>query len=120
MTGRNWSEFDATTSEAERLLDAEYHFYKHQDSEGYRIACDSYGLLGYVKGHVDFVMPTIQLEGLKPVANARPAVQAPSPIHKLDGLTNCSTLITIECLRALYGFPAGKSNHSGNQMGIAE
>lgn len=65
-------------------------------------------------------MPTIHLEGMQPIANARPAISAPSPIHGLNGTNNCSTLITIDCLRALYGFPAGKYNHTGNEMGIAE
>lgn len=66
-------------------------------------------------------MPTIQLEGWKPIANARPAIaEEASAFTGLTGLKNCSGLITIECLRALYGFPAGHYNHSGNQMGIAE
>jgi tripeptidyl-peptidase-1 len=75
-----------------------------------------------VKEHVDFIMPTVQLDGLKPIKNARPVfeVDAPSPITRLKGTSNCTTLITIECLRALYEFPAGKYNHTGNKMGIAE
>lgn len=66
-------------------------------------------------------MPTVQLDGLKPVANARPALQAQLPgITGLTGLSNCSELITIECIRAIYGIPVGKTNHSGNEIGIAE
>lgn len=65
-------------------------------------------------------MPTIQLEGLQPIANARPAISEASTLTSLNGTSNCTGLITIECLRELYGFPAGKYNHTGNQMGIAE
>ena len=65
-------------------------------------------------------MPTIQLEGLQPIAEAGPKRVAPSPIHNLSGLTNCSQLTTIECLRAIYKFPPGNSSQQGNQMGIAE
>jgi len=120
-TGRNWLEINATTSEAEHLFQTEYHWFQHKESDGYRIACDSYGLPAHVKDHIDFVMPTIQLEGLKPIANARPAIaEDASAFTGLTGLKNCSGLITIQCLRALYGFPAGHYNHSGNQMGIAE
>lgn len=103
------------------LLDTQYHFYQHKQSKGWRIACDSYGLPHYIREHVDFVMPTIQLDGMRPVAN-----MAPTPMHLvqggggLSGTGNCSSLITIECLRALYKFPAGSTNHSGNKMGIGE
>ena len=66
-------------------------------------------------------MPTIQLDGLKPVANARTALQAPvAGITGLTGTKNCGELITIDCLRAIYGIPVGKTNHSGNEIGIAE
>lgn len=65
-------------------------------------------------------MPTVQLDGLRPVAQTRPAIMAPIPITGLTGVKNCSELITIDCLRAIYGIPVGKTNHSGNELGIAE
>jgi tripeptidyl-peptidase-1 len=65
-------------------------------------------------------MPTIQLDGLRPVAQARATIEAPVNITGLFGTTNCSTLITIDCLRAIYNIPVGKYNHSGNKLGIAE
>lgn len=67
-------------------------------------------------------MPTIQLDGLQPVANAHPAssIESNAIVDLSSGIKNCTGLITIDCLRALYGFPAGKYNHSGNELGIAE
>lgn len=118
--GRNWIEFTATIDEAEHLFNTEYHVYQHKESGGYRIACDQYGLPAGVREHIDFVMPTIQLDGLRPVSQTRPAALAPVPITGLTGLANCSTLITIDCLRAIYGIPVGQYNHSGNKLGIAE
>ena len=119
--GRNWIEFSGTVEEAERLFNTEYHVYKHTDSKGFRIACDSYSLPQSVRKHVDFVMPTIQLEGLKPVANAMTSIQTEiKGIHGLTGLKHCDKLITIECIRAIYDIPVGKTNHSGNEIGIAE
>ena len=94
--------------------------YQHKESGGYRIACDQYGLPKSVREHIDFVMPTVQLDGLRPVAQTRPAIMAPIPITGLTGVKNCSELITIDCLRAIYGIPVGKTNHSGNELGIAE
>ena len=119
--GRNWIEFSGTVEEAERLFDTEYHIYKQKESGGFRMACDSYSLPQSVRKHVDFVMPTIQLDGLKPVANARPAIEASiTGISGLTGLKHCGKLITIDCIRAIYDVPVGKTNHSGNEIGIGE
>ncbi|KAK5118876.1 hypothetical protein LTR62_000086 [Meristemomyces frigidus] len=119
--GRNWIEFDATVDEAEALLKTQYHTFQDKTTGGYRIACDSYSLPESLQQHVDFVMPTVQLDGLKPVAQAAPQYQSQAiNITGLTGLANCSTLITIDCLRALYGIPVATTNHTGNQLGIAE
>jgi tripeptidyl-peptidase-1 len=101
-------------------LDTEYHYFQHKSSNGFRIACDEYGLPLHVRNHVDFIMPTVQLDGLQPVAQARATIQAPVNITGLSGTTKCATLITIDCLRAIYNILVGKYNHSGNQLGIAE
>ncbi|KAL1598497.1 hypothetical protein SLS59_006782 [Nothophoma quercina] len=118
--GRNWVEFSATVAELEDLLKTEYHYYQHKASGGFRIACDEYGLPQRVGKHVDFVMPTIQLDGLQPVAQSKATIQAAVNITGLFGTTNCNSLITIDCLRAIYNLPVGKYNHTGNQLGIAE
>ncbi|TKA79494.1 hypothetical protein B0A55_02454, partial [Friedmanniomyces simplex] len=120
--GRNWIEFSATIDETERLLKTQYHVYQQKETNGYRIACDSYSLPQSVREHVDFVMPTVQLDGLKPVSQANPALQG-GPFNNITGLTgldHCNQLITIDCLRAIYGIPVASTNHSGNQLGIAE
>lgn len=120
VIGHNWVQFNATVEEAEQLFNTEYYFYQHHETQGYRIACDSYHLPSTIQKHVDFAMPTIQLDGLKPVANLQPARAAPKPFTGLTGTANCSQLITIDCLRAIYHFPESCLNHTGNQMGIAE
>lgn len=65
-------------------------------------------------------MPTVQLDGLQPIAQSKTALQAAVNITGLTGTTNCATLITIDCLRAIYNIPVAKYNHTGNQLGIAE
>ncbi|KAK1094542.1 hypothetical protein LTR48_000091 [Friedmanniomyces endolithicus] len=120
--GRNWIEFTATVDETERLLKTQYHVYQQKDTHGYRIACDDYSLPQSVRGYVDFIMPTVQLDGLKPVSQASPALQA-GPHNNITGLTGveyCDQVITIDCLRAIYGIPVASTNHSGNELGIAE
>ncbi|KAB2570965.1 Aorsin [Lasiodiplodia theobromae] len=119
-TGRNWIQFNGTVEEAERLFNTEYHFFEHKQTGGFRIACDEYHLPMHVSSHVDFAMPTIQLDGLRPIANLDPALTAPSPLTGLTGTKNCNELITIDCLRALYNFGFLNSSLPGNEMGIAE
>lgn len=119
--GRNWIEFNATVAEAEELFKTEYHVFQHDHTGGYRIACDSYSLPANIRDHIDFVMPTIQLDGWMPVAQKRPAVQRPKiPYKGLFGTAHCNELITIDCLRGLYNFGKGNYSAKGNQMGIAE
>jgi tripeptidyl-peptidase-1 len=66
-------------------------------------------------------MPTIQLEGMRPIPNLLPKIEQPTPITGLGtGLTTCSNLTTIVCLRALYQFGAGNTSAAGNEMGIGE
>lgn len=72
--------------------------------------------------HVDFVMPTIQLDGLKPVANLSPTTAIAATFPGGANLTSepCGKLITVDCLRKLYKFPAGRTAIAGNEMGIGE
>lgn len=120
MLGRNWVEFNATVAETESIFQTEYYFYQHAQSGGYRIACDQYHVPKGVREHIDFAMPTIQLEGMRPIPNLQPSLQAPTPIHGLTGLANCSQLITIECIRAIYQFGPGNTSNAGNEIGIGE
>jgi tripeptidyl-peptidase I len=53
------------------------------------------------------------------VAQKLTAMQAIN-ISSLSGTSRCDELITIDCIRAIYGLPVPKTNHSGNQLGIAE
>jgi tripeptidyl-peptidase I len=115
-------QFDGTVEEAERLFATEYWYYKHHETGGYRLACDSYKLPKHVQEHVDFAMPTIQLDGLRPVPNQSPSVLV-QPLFSGGaslGSQPCVELVTIEFLRQLYNFPAGSTSVSGNEMGIGE
>jgi tripeptidyl-peptidase-1 len=53
-------------------------------------------------------MPTIQLEGMRPIENMNLAVTP--PVLGLTGLENCYELITVECLRELYQFGPGNTS----------
>ena len=103
------------------MLHTEYHNYKHETG-GYRIACDEYGLPQHVREHVDFIMPTIQLDSLRPVAQKQPSVmsEVAAGNASLTNVSGCRSLITINCLRAIYKLPIATLSHKGNELGIAE
>lgn len=113
-------QFDGTVQEAEQLFATEYWHYEHTASGGLRLACDHYSLPEHVQEYVDFAMPTVQLEGLKPVANVDRSLMARIPGGAKLGSLSCGELITVDCLRKLYNFPAGNSSAAENQMGIGE
>ena len=56
ILGRNWILFNATVYEIERLFKTKYHYYEHEVSGDYRIACDEYHLPENVRQHVDFAV----------------------------------------------------------------
>jgi len=58
---RNWLTFDATASEAEALLQTEYHLYKH-DAGHEHIACNDYSIPSHLTKHIDIVTPTIHFD----------------------------------------------------------
>ncbi|MCJ1306671.1 hypothetical protein MMC25_000314 [Agyrium rufum] len=121
-TGLNWVQFEGTVEEAERIFATKYWSYEHTETGGYRLACDDYSLPEHVQKHVDFAMPTIQLDGLKPVANLAHSAELLTDVA--DGATlgslPCGTLVTVACLRKLYNFPAGTTAAANNQIGIGE
>lgn len=115
-------QFAGTVEEAERLFATKYWHYQHNENGGLRLAVDSYSLPEHVQKHIDFVMPTVQLDGLKPVANTNHGhdLMAKIPQGASLGSLPCGSLITIECLRKLYKFPVGKTAAPSNKIGIAE
>ena len=143
-SGRNWIHFNATIAEAERLLQTKYKVYEHSSGQ-LHIACDDYSVPADVQKHIDFIMPTVHFDtkivanpdrtikrdigaNLKPgnpgngfLPKKGPTIKGPGP--QPDALqpqakTNCNTQITPECLRALYGLPAGSIAKSS--YGIVE
>ncbi|PSK33926.1 Protease KEX1 [Elsinoe australis] len=121
-TGHNWVRFNGTIKEAEDLFATEYWHYRHQFSGRIRLACDSYSLPQHMRRHIDFAMPTVQLDGIEPVANVRQArdLLARFPGGAKLGSQPCGSLITIDCLRELYKFGPGNTSAVGNEIGIGE
>lgn len=143
--GRNWIHFNATIAEVEGLLQTEYKVYEHGSGQ-LHIACDEYSVPKDIQEHIDFIMPTVHFDtkimdnpelrqkkrdiptNLKPgnpgngfLPKKGPTIKGPGPqpdALQPQSTTNCNTQITPECLRALYGLPAGSLAKSS--YGIVE
>ncbi|KAF4555101.1 Pro-kumamolisin activation domain-containing protein 1 [Elsinoe fawcettii] len=121
-TGHNWVHFDGSIKEVEKLFATEYWHYQHLKTGAMRLACDEYSLPDHIRRHVDFAMPTIQLDGIEPTANALRTTEllARFPGGAKLGSQPCGSLITIDCLRELYQFGPGNTSAVGNEIGIGE
>lgn len=133
---KGWIEVFATTEEAERLLQTEYNIYSHPTGKEH-LACYSYHLPSHIAPHVDFVTPTVHFDSRltrrSEPSDAQPARAVGQPgsgsSPKTTGgfagsiasdLSTCDQFITLDCLRALYGFYYSPVSASKNSYGIVE
>ena len=58
-----WIEFNATVSEAEGLLQTQYHHYVHSSGRAH-VACQDYAVPHHIQEHVDLIMPTLHFDVL--------------------------------------------------------
>ncbi|EGO26352.1 hypothetical protein SERLADRAFT_463329 [Serpula lacrymans var. lacrymans S7.9] len=133
---KGWIEVKATIEEAEALLQADYHVYKHETGKEH-IACESYHLPAHITPHVDFVTPTVHFDaklskrsdpvsdptrvGLPGSGNGPKTTGTVDDLLGLVGeLENCDKQITPACLRALYGLVYDPVATSKNSFGIVE
>ena len=139
--GLNWISFDATASEAEALLKAQYYVYEHASGQRH-VACEEYSIPAHLKERVDFVQPTTHFDvklktrqnnGLtrrqstgaksigKPGSGSTPKLgQWLSQDAIISELANCDEQIVPDCLRALYKIPEKTAANSENSYGVVE
>ncbi|KAJ7044034.1 peptidase S8/S53 domain-containing protein [Mycena alexandri] len=123
---KGWVMINASVAETEKLLNTQYHVYKHKSGKEH-IACEAYYLPAHIVPHVALVTPSIDF-------NAMLAKRASDPTHKLgqpvgskisstihsDDLDNCDVTITPACVRALYDFRYSPVAADKNSFGIVE
>lgn len=142
--GKGWLEFSAPASEVEALLKTEYHEYAH-DSGKLHYACEEYSIPANIQRHIDFITPTIhfdskvsqnsqskQKRGMETTVVVSTSVSKKKAIKdalakhtsvvgtkiNTEAMSDCDSLITPACLRALYNIPQGTKNLSS--FGIVE
>lgn len=132
--GRNWLNINASIAEVEALLKTEYRLYEHTTGQKH-IACEEYSVPQEISEHIDLIMPTIHFDtkivgdpeqrkgkrdaAFKPgnsdnngwLPKKGPTIlgpgAAPDVAPEPFALTTCNSMITPDCLRALYNFTNG-------------
>ncbi|TGO42774.1 hypothetical protein BHYA_0005g00390 [Botrytis hyacinthi] len=135
---KGWYAFDATTSELENLLNAQYYTYEHSSTDEIAAACDEYHLPAHVQPHVDYITPGVKLISTKKKSASKRSILGGSkgkdyePLrrpksssgsyshHNSSSLATCDEVITPECIRALYRIPLSSKANPNNAMGIWE
>ncbi|KAJ6575874.1 peptidase S8/S53 domain-containing protein [Mycena sp. CBHHK59/15] len=118
---RIWVEVNATVAEAEKLLNTEYHVYKHTSGKKH-ISCTAYHVPAHLRHHIDLITPTLHFTAIissntpyvtHPARSATnttaPSVLRPFSLAVPAGLTaqqyldlsKCDQHMTPICLRAL-------------------
>jgi tripeptidyl-peptidase-1 len=141
--GLSWLHFNASVGEAESLLRAKYHFWKHDRTGNTHVACDEYSLPQGVRKHIDFVLPSVHFDsriGPRGESHHSPKEREdhhvrigdpesgwlPKAVQSIDKsdlhyhLVGCDQQTTPACLRALYGIPINEEAVEGNSFGVAE
>jgi tripeptidyl-peptidase-1 len=81
---RNWMTFNATVGEAERLLQTEYHLYKHEMGHNH-IACEEYIIPSHLTEHIDIVTLTVHFDTrISSPRRTRQHKDLPAPILKFN------------------------------------
>ena len=130
--------FDATVTEVENLLQTKYKVYSHTSGQNH-VACEDYSVPQELSKHIDLIMPTVHFDTKitadpkqKKKRDIPPKLQpgnpnngflpkkgktikgpgaSPDAAQPFD-LSTCDTMITPDCLRALYDFPNGTLSES--------
>lgn len=110
-----WLSLDVSVAEAESLLRTKYHVFTHRKL-GNQIACGSYSVPAYLASYIDVITPTVHLTPMRPYTLH---VDSPRPIQTTSH-GNCSSQITLDCLRSLYGIPRNPEVSPQNSYGIPE
>ncbi|KAL4803820.1 peptidase S8/S53 domain-containing protein [Aspergillus unguis] len=124
--------FDATASELERLLRAEYYLYEDEEAGTAHVSAQEYHLPVSIQPHVDFVQPGIgQLKAVR-----RSAPRSRQQLHRRqlndtiigtdvllsdllkDPISFCDRVITPGCIKIMYNISDGTTATPGNELGI--
>jgi len=131
---KQWIQFDALVSDAERLLHTTYHLYEHDESGIQNVACSQYHVPRAVQQHIDYITPGIRLLSAESSSPHRAISRRKRQTYSYDiahidpddaddiamlrNPGSCATSATPTCVRAQYLIPNGTRAFPGNELGI--
>ncbi|KAI0321293.1 family S53 protease [Amylostereum chailletii] len=119
----DWIGLQATVEQADALFDAKFSTFTHLDTGNAVIRTLSYSIPASLKGHLNFVHPTITFPDLS--RSGLPLVFTPLTAAQKSNLTaeavpdSCNTAITPACVQAIYGVPTTLATSSSNQLAVS-
>ncbi|KAI0294255.1 subtilisin-like protein [Multifurca ochricompacta] len=127
----DWLNIDVTVAQADALFDGQFTTFEHTASGTTSVRSLGYSIPASLKGHLDFVHPTItfpQDPNHQPVFSIpiprRASLEARKPGGNIttDAVpASCASEVTPACLQALYGIPATMARPTGelNRIGVS-
>ncbi|KAJ5703834.1 hypothetical protein N7493_010972 [Penicillium malachiteum] len=116
--GGNWITFQTAVSQAERMLNAEFFYYKNNETDTKILRTLKYSVPSDIHPDIQLIEPTTRFGNLGSVRMSRQE-QSAVPIPDNPG-ANCGTIITPNCLRSLYGVHDAEAvPDARNRLGIA-
>ncbi|KAL0569110.1 hypothetical protein V5O48_012863 [Marasmius crinis-equi] len=105
---------NVTVEQANTLFGANFERFEDIQTQSVHVRTLEYSLSETLKGHLNFVHPTI----LFPEPRARVTSVAPVKLAR-DILPDCANSVTPGCLQAMYGIPSGTApTQSSNSVGV--
>ncbi|KAI0738970.1 peptidase S8/S53 domain-containing protein [Daedaleopsis nitida] len=108
--------------QANLLLMADYHIYRHETTNTTMLRTLSYSLPAHLNEHVSFVYPSTQF--IPPIRGAGPSVvinvgEQEMLKREKDVPASCSQIITPSCLQSLYNIPTAPARALSNNLYIS-
>ena len=118
----DWLSFGVPVSKANKLFDADFSVFKHDDTGIEAVRTLSYSIPAELQGHLDLVHPTVTFPN--PMGQL-PVLQMPMPdISSVQNLSaraiasSCSSRVTPACLQAIYNIPTARATQSSNRLAV--
>ena len=97
----NWITFTVPISQAEKLLDTQFHYFRNEVNQKADIRTLSYSVPKDVYAHVQMIQPTTRF-GQPSLQRVLESSYSPVPVN-FESQEDCSFTVTPRCLRKLYG-----------------
>ncbi|KAI0314901.1 family S53 protease [Amylostereum chailletii] len=116
----DWLGFRTTVEQANVMLNADFSNFTHLDTGESTIRTLSYSIPASLKGHLNFVHPTIAFPD--PSRSGLPLIHTPLAAAQNSSLTtdavsaSCNIAITPDCVLSLYGVPSTPATLSNSSQ----